>query len=112
MAYAKEGHDLVSSYALVENGVVTNVIWLAESNEGEFPGAVRLDDRPVAIGDTYESGKFRRDGKEVLTPLEQAQAEIAQYKAALETLGVELTSDGTLRRALSDSAAKHMEEST
>ena len=89
MAYAVENHDLVSNYALIENGAVVNIIWLAESNEEEFPGAVRLGDRPVGIGDSYADGKFYRDGTEVLTPLEQAQAEIAQYKAALETLGLE-----------------------
>lgn len=88
MAYAVENHNLVSNYALVEDGTVVNVIWLAEGNEGEFPGAVRLGDRPVAIGDTYDGEKFYRDGVEVLTPLEAAQAEAAAYKAALETLGV------------------------
>lgn len=96
MAYAVENHDLVSNYALVEDGVVVNIIWLAKSNEGEFPGAVYLGDRPVDMGDSYADGKFFRDGAEVLTPLEQAQAEIAQYKAALETLGVntkEVTDD-------------------
>ena len=38
MAYAVENHNLVSNYALVEDGTVVNVIWLAEGNEGEFPG--------------------------------------------------------------------------
>lgn len=88
MAYAVENHNLVSNYALVEDGTVVNVIWLAEGNEGEFPGAVRLGDRPVAVGDTYDGEKFYHAGAEVLTPLEAAQAEAAAYKAALETLGV------------------------
>ena len=76
-------------YALVENGVVVNVIWLNDKNAGDFPTAVKLGDRPVAMGDTYTGGKFYRDGVEVLTALETAQAEIEQYKAALQTLGVE-----------------------
>lgn len=63
---------------------MTNVITLWETNAGDFPGAVALHDRPVGIGDTYSEGKFYRDGKEVLT----SQEEIAQYKAALNTLGV------------------------
>ena len=71
-------------YAIVTGGAVTNVIVLRETNAGDFPGAVALHDRPVGIGDTYSEGKFYRDGKEVLT----SQEEIAQYKAALNTLGV------------------------
>ena len=77
------------NYALIENGIVTNIIWLNERNEAEWPNAVRLYDRMVEVGDTYTDGKFYRDGVEVLAPLEQAQAEIDAYKAALNELGVE-----------------------
>lgn len=72
-------------YAIIENNTVTNVIALRETNAGEFPGAVALHDRPVAIGDSYIDGKFYRDNKEILTPAE----EIEQYKAALAILGIE-----------------------
>lgn len=77
------------NYALITNGVVSNIIWLYDGNAQEFPDAVKLDDRSVGIGDTYTDGKFYRDGVEVLTPLEQAQIEIDAYKAALNELGVE-----------------------
>lgn len=70
------------SYAIVTDGTVTNVIELRPSVT--WPGAVALGERPVGIGDTYQDGKFYRDGTEVLTPAE----EIEQYKAALNTLGV------------------------
>ena len=76
-------------YALIDNGIVTNVIALNDRNARDFPSAVKLGDRPVGIGDTYTDGKFYRDGVEVLTPMEQAQAEIDAYKAALHELGVE-----------------------
>lgn len=76
-------------YALIENGVVTNIIEMDKRNEQFFPSAVYTGDRPVGMGDTYTEGKFYRDGVEVLTPLEQAQAEMAEYKAALHELGVE-----------------------
>ena len=76
-------------YALIDNGIVTNVIALNDRNASDFPTAVNLGDRPVGIGDTYADGKFYRDGVEVLTPMEQAQAEIDEYKAALNELGVE-----------------------
>ena len=71
-------------YAIMTGGAVTNVIVLRETNAGDFPGAVALHDRPVGIGDSYQDGKFYRDGEELLT----AQEEIEQYKAALQTLGV------------------------
>lgn len=73
------------NYALITNGVVSNIIWLYEGNAQEFPGAVALGGRPVGIGDTYTDGKFYRDGKEVLTTDE----ENALLRAALKTLGVE-----------------------
>ena len=69
-------------YAIVTDGIVTNVIELRPSVT--WPGAVALGERPVGIGDTYQDGKFYRGGQEVLT----SQEEIAQYKAALNTLGV------------------------
>lgn len=76
-------------YAIVDNGAVTNIIALNDRNASDFPAAVKLVDRPVGIGDTYTDGKFYRDGVEVLTPMEQAQAEMTEYKAALNELGVE-----------------------
>ena len=76
-------------YAIVTDGIVTNIIALNDRNASDFPTAVKLGDRPVGIGDTYADGKFYRDGLEVLTPMEQAQAEMTEYKAALQELGVE-----------------------
>lgn len=75
------------NYALIENGTVKNIIWLHERNAHEFPNAVRLNDIPVQIGDTYLGGVFYRDGAPVLTALEQANATIA----ALDAEVVELT---------------------
>lgn len=74
-------------YAIVTDGIVTNVIELRPSVT--WPGAVALGERPVGIGDTYQDGKFYRGGQEVLT----AQEEITQYKAALNTLGVTTNED-------------------
>lgn len=76
-------------YAIVDNGTVANIIALNDRNASDFPTAVKLSDRPVAICDTYTDGKFYRDGVEVLTQMEQAQVEIDAYKAALNELGVE-----------------------
>ena len=76
-------------YAIVIDGVVTNIISLLNRNSADFPNAVKTDDRPVAIGDTYDGEKFYRGGVEVLTEVETLQAEIETYKTALNTLGVE-----------------------
>lgn len=83
-------------YALVEDGIVTNIISLDSRNASDFPNAIKTADRPVAIGDTYTDGKFYRDGNEVLTALEIVQLESETYKTALQTLGVdteEVTTD-------------------
>ena len=75
-------------YALVENGVVTNVMVLYPPNAEEFEGAVPCGDLPVAIGDTYDGEHFYRGGERVLTALEQAQKDAKDMQAALELLGV------------------------
>lgn len=77
------------NYALIENGVVTNIIWLYSGNAGDFPTAVPCGDVPVAIGDTYDGQDFYREGARVLSPVEQAQKDAEDMQAALELLGVE-----------------------
>lgn len=74
------------NYALIENGVVTNLIWLYPGNAADFPAAIALGDRSVAIGDAYVDGMFMREGRPVPTPLEEAQALIAQLDEAVVEL--------------------------
>lgn len=76
-------------YALVENGVVTNVMVLYPPSAAEFEGAVPCGEIPAAIGDTYDGEHFYRAGERVLTALEQAQKDAEDMAAALELLGVE-----------------------
>lgn len=85
---------MAKSMALVDNGVVVNILWCSD-RESETETLIDTADRPAAIGDSYESGKFYRNGEEVLTPLEEARKqleemalELADAKAALELLGV------------------------
>lgn len=74
------------NYALIENGIVRNIIWLYPGNAADFPAAVPCGDYPVSIGDTYTDGVFYRDGERLLTPIEQeraaAQEAIAETEAA------------------------------
>lgn len=76
---------MAKNMASVTNGIVTNVIWCSDS-EQETDTLKSPADRPVAIGDTYSDGKFYRDGVEILTPLEEAQKQIAEYEAALSEI--------------------------
>lgn len=78
------------NYALIEDGIVTNIIWLYPANASDFPNAVPMGDVPVSIGDTYVDGVFYRDGERVLTYseslaqiIEEQEATIAELDAAL-----------------------------
>lgn len=73
---------MAKSMAVVDDGVVSNIIWCSDS-EPETDTIINPADRPVAIGDAYSDGKFYRGGVEILTPLEEAQKQNAEYEAAL-----------------------------
>lgn len=76
---------MAKSMALIENGVVANMLWCSDS-EPETDILLDPADRPVAIGDTYSNGKFYRDGVEILTPLEEALKKNAEYESALSEI--------------------------
>lgn len=95
-------------YALIETGVVTNVIEINPRNAADFPSAVISEEYPVNVGDTYENDKFYRDGEELLSnaelraleeearknapeplPYVTVDEELETYKAALNTVGVQ-----------------------
>lgn len=76
---------MAKSMALVENGVVVNILWCSD-RESETETLIDTADRPVAIGDSYESGKFYRNGEEVLTPLQAVMKKNAEYEAALSEI--------------------------
>lgn len=75
-------------YAVIEDGVVVNVIILYPGGAKSFPDAVPCGDVPVAIGDTYDGQDFYRGGERVFTPLEQARKDAEDMQAALEVLGI------------------------
>ena len=76
------------NYALVENGIVTNLIWLYPANAADFPNAVPMGDIPAAIGDTWDGEYFYRNGERVLTFAEQVQKDTEDMRSALELLGI------------------------
>lgn len=85
---------MAKSMALIENGLVNNMLWCSDS-EPETATLVNPADRPVAIGDTYSDGKFYRDGVEILTPLEEALKENAEYKNLIASLSEVYENVGT-----------------
>ena len=76
---------MAKSMALIENGVVSNMLWCSD-RALETETLIDTADRPVGIGDTYTDGKFYRDGAEVLTPLEEALKQNAAYEQALSEI--------------------------
>ena len=77
--------NYATNFAIVEDGIVTNVLWGMVYNMPEdFPNSVQIDDRAVSIGDEYIDGKFYHNGEEVKTITEK----MADMAAALELLGV------------------------
>lgn len=67
------------NYAIIENGIVRNVIWLYPTTA--YPNAVPCDGKSIQIGDIYDNGKFYRNGIEILSQVED-------MKSALEILRV------------------------
>ena len=76
---------MAKNMALVEGGVVVNVLWYPD-RAPETETLIDTADRPVGIGDTYTEGKFYRDGAEILTPLEQAQNDARKLQDENATL--------------------------
>ena len=62
------------TFALIEDGVVVNIISMYAKNLSDFPNAVLATDRPVSIRDQYADGVFMRDGVALLTYEELAAA--------------------------------------
>lgn len=73
------------TYAHIKGGIVVNVLVIREEQAPEFPDCVPVNDIPAGIGDTYENGKFFRDGVEVKSTAQ----ELAETKEILAILGGE-----------------------
>ena len=74
------------NYALIENGIVINIISLHPMNAEDFPNAIPIDRYPVAIGDTYDGEFFYRNGEKVQTILDGQEDIINEYRLALNVL--------------------------
>lgn len=74
------------TYAVIQDGVVVNLIWLYSGNAADFPDAVPVNDLPVCTGDSYEDGAFYHEGVKLVR--EDAVVAIRDMQKALETVGV------------------------
>ena len=72
---------MAKTMAVVTDGIVTNMIW-CKASQADTDTLKDFGDCPAGIGDTYENGKFYRDGEMILTPLEEARKKIAELEAA------------------------------
>ena len=70
------------NYAIIEDGVITNVVVL-NNNASNFPNAVFLGNIPAGIGDIYENGVFYRNSERIVTMFEILQSQIAELDMAL-----------------------------
>lgn len=78
------------NYAVMEDGVVTNIIVLYPSNAKDFPGTVPCGDVPVGIGDTWDGQDFYRDGEKVVSPLTAAWQEVQTMQEELPMLKAQI----------------------
>jgi hypothetical protein len=74
-------------YAQIKDGKVVNVLSIRQSQACEFPDCVPMYDIPAGIGDTYEDGRFYRDGVDVKSTAQ----ELAEAQEILRILGGETT---------------------
>lgn len=75
------------NYALINDGIIINIIYLSPSNASDFPNAVPMKDYPVGIGDTYDGQYFYRNGERILSPLEEANLKIEELEAYYSAIG-------------------------
>lgn len=76
---------MAKNMALIENGVVTNILWCSD-REPETDTMINCGELPVGIGDSYRDGAFYRDGEKIMTAyelLEKQNAELVDAMAAM-----------------------------
>lgn len=76
------------NYALITDGIVSNIIVLHPNNASDFPNAVPMGDYPVSIGDAYDGTNFLRGGEVIKTAAQRLQEENAELVEAFMILGV------------------------
>lgn len=80
--------------AVINNNTISSINYYSDL-EVSTPTLIDVSDRPVQIGDSYIDGKFYREGKEILTQVEEIQQilndsyiELTDTRTALRTIGI------------------------
>ena len=76
---------MAKAMVLLEDNVIVNLLWCSNSEE-ETDTLKEVGDYELNIGDTFEDGKWYRDGSELLAPLEEAELKAAEYYNSLTEL--------------------------
>ena len=76
---------MAKTMGLLEDNVIVNLLWCSNSEE-ETDTLKEVGDYELRIGDTFEDGKWYRDGFELLAPLEEAELKAAEYYNSLTEL--------------------------
>ena len=76
---------MAKTMVLLEDNIIVNLLWCSNSEE-ETDTLKEVGDYELYIGDTFEDGKWYRDGSELLTPLEEAELKTAEYYNSLTKL--------------------------
>lgn len=76
---------MAKNMALLENGLVTNILWCSD-REPETDTMINCGELPVGIGDSFQDGAFYRDGEKILTAYELLEKQNAEYEAALSEI--------------------------
>ena len=76
---------MAKTMVLLEDNVIVNLLWCSNSEE-ETDTLKEVGAYELHIGDTFEDGKWYRDGSELLTPLEEAELKAAEYYNSLTEL--------------------------
>lgn len=66
------------NYALVENGIVTNIIWLNPGNASEFSNAFPFGELSVEVGDSFDGVMFYRNGERLKSRSEILESILGQ----------------------------------
>lgn len=74
---------MAKNMARIENNLVVNIEWCSDST-AESDSLKDPAGHLVAIGDTYENGRFYREGVMLLTPIEELQQQITDLDNAYE----------------------------
>lgn len=77
------------NYTVIDNDIVTNIIWVNPDKPITFLTVVPVGDLPVSIGDEYRDGKFYHEGEEVTAPtteMDKLEAQVLYTAMMTDTL--------------------------